>query len=228
MTDRASIKKRVERFHAREAASKLGETWTLEDRESPDFLVESEGRTFALEVTECHIGPKGRRGSKARSAERQNQKWLEGIRAEFGEQRDVQLHLRYHGAATSKERANLLHALVAAGFQHRAEFEVIKGRFDDGWFHAFKSPQPSWIFLNDRVGWVSTDGSYLQREIDAKARNLPRYRSICEDVRLLVVADRIYNSGKLELDDRFRPDFRGFDAVYFFAYPLSVKAFYPD
>lgn len=134
----------------------------------------------------------------------------------------------HNGATTSAHRSKLLAALVAAGFDDRAEIENAHCRFDGGWLYAFKAPHSTWTYLRDRVGWVSTDGSYLQREINAKATNLLRYRSACPDVRLLVEADRIYNSGKLALDYDFIPDLQGFDAVYFFAYPLSVTPFFND
>lgn len=219
-------KKEIERYHAHQAAFKLGETWTLEDYETPDFLVSTDLGKFGLEVTECHIGPKTKGGSTGRAKESANQKWLSGIRDEFESHGGVKLHLRYRGQISDAARAELLRALFSARFNERSAFDSIEHRFDGGVVWAYKSPNPYWMFLNDRAGWVSRDGSYLQREIDAKAHKLRIYRQLCQDVRLLVVADRIYNSGKLELDVDFRPDLRGFDAVYFFSYPVMVTPFY--
>jgi hypothetical protein len=91
-------------------------------------------------------------------------------------------------------------------------------------FH--RTTNPRWVVVHDRVGWVSDEGKFLQREIDAKAPKLADYRKEFSVVRLLVVADRTHNSGKLILEDEFRPDLQGFDAVYFFSYPLGVTAFF--
>ena len=43
--------------------------------------------------------------------------------------------------------------------------------------------------------------------------------------RLLVIADRTKNSGKLTIDDEFVPTLHGFDGVYFLSYPINVKFF---
>ena len=42
---------------------------------------------------------------------------------------------------------------------------------------------------------------------------------------LLLVADRIHNSGKLMLDDTATLDTQGFHAVYVFPYPEHVRVF---
>lgn len=225
MLSRQIVQKRRERFYATEAAVRLGENWILSDRESPDFLVDDGGQIFGLEVTDCHIGTKSKGGSKLRSAESSNEKWLNGIREEFGSHTAAEIHLRYLGKATATSRRSLLDALQASNFEETPDFERVHKRIEGGQFWAFKCPYPSWVFMEDRVGWVSTDASYLQREIDAKANNLDRYREACASVRLLVVADRIFNSGKLEIASDFEPQLRGFEAVYFFPYPLALHAF---
>lgn len=223
---RTQTKKDVERYHAVQVARKLGEEWTLKDHEAPDFLVTSRHSKFGLEVTECHVGPKGKGGSQRRAQESANQKWLAGIRAEVGLHCSAQLHLRYNGERSSRAREEILNAILLAHFDQRDDFDEVRHRFSGGSLWVYRSPFPAWTYLNDRVGWVSRDGSYLQREIEAKAKKLESYRKACPDVRLLVVADRIYNSGKLELADDFSPDLCGFNAVYFVSYPMSVTPFY--
>lgn len=180
-----------------------------------------------MEVTECHIGTKSKTGSKLRSAERSNEKWLDGIRQEFASHISAQIHVRFLGKATATSRRSLLDALRASNFEERPDFVHVHMRIKGGQFWAFKCPCPSWVFMEDRVGWVSSDASYLQREMDAKANNLARYREACLSVRLLVVADRIFNSGKLEIENGFAPDLRGFEAVYFSLTHFLPKFFMP-
>ena len=205
---------------------RLGENWALSERESPDFLVNVGRQVFGLEVTECHIGIKSKAGSKLRSAESSNENWLNGIREEFGSHASAQIHLRFLGKASATSRRSLLGALRALNFEEAPDFEPVHKRIKGGQFWAFRCPHPSWVFMEDRVGWVSTDANYLQREIDVKANKLARYQKVCPSVRLLVVSDRISNSGKLEIASDFAPHLRGFEAVYFFPYPLALKVFY--
>ena len=56
---------------------------------------------------------------------------------------------------------------------------------------------------------------------------LPRYKECTglDDIRLLVVANRIMNSGKLSLQERPALNVRGFQVVYFLSYPESVTVF---
>lgn len=57
-------------------------------------------------------------------------------------------------------------------------------------------------------------------------KKLARYREAAgPDIRLLLVADRICNSGKLMLDEGTALDVQGFQVVYFFSYPESVTIF---
>jgi hypothetical protein len=225
---RTQPKKQVERGYAESAARKLGEAWTFGegDRENPDFLVSCAWALFGLEVTECYIGETTKAGSRMRRAEAANDEWLFAIRAEFEAFNRTPLRVRYHGEATPEAQAEILRALRSAHFESNARFADIRCPIGHGWLHAFKSNASSWTFANNRGGSFCRDGNVLQSRIDHKSAKLPEYRLACEEVRLLLVSPQPYNSGKLELPDDFRPDVRGFDAVYFFAYPVSVTQFY--
>jgi hypothetical protein len=78
--------------------------------------------------------------------------------------------------------------------------------------------------VNDRVGFVDRNPrKIIAAKIEKKAKELTRYRHAAgSDVRLLFVADRLQNSGKLMLEEQPAFDFHGFQAVYFFPYPESV------
>jgi len=221
------LKKHKEQSEAFQASLKLGEEWTLEPRESPDFIVTSAEQRFGLEVTDAYIGPKTKKGAVERAKESANHKWLTAIRRRYEAAGGVGLHVRYHGAVDKAAADELLQALLDARLETVSQFARLD-RFEltHGKAYVHTTPNVYWMMLDDRVGWVSQDGGYLQREIDLKAKKLAKYRAVCADIRLLVVANRIYNSGKLQLEDDFRPDLRGFDAVYFFSYPSSLTAFY--
>jgi len=223
----ADRKKREEEHWALQAALKLDECWELVPREAPDFRVVSSVGEFGLEITECHIGKDSRGGSIKRAKEGRDLKLLDTARRKYERGSGVCLNLKYLGPVNHLAMEELVDALQAASledldiFSRSAEITFASGK---AWVHATKNP--NWIIVRDRVGWVSRNGEFLQREIDKKARKLAKYREAYPDIRLLVVSNRILNSGKLLLEEGFRPDLRGFDAVYFFSYPDRVTPFY--
>ena len=81
--------------------------------------------------------------------------------------------------------------------------------------------------MNNRVGWVARNSELIIADaIRKKANELTRYRVAAgPDVRLLLVADRIHNSGKLMLDNTAVLDTQGFQVVYVFPYPEPLMAF---
>jgi hypothetical protein len=93
--------------------------------------------------------------------------------------------------------------------------------------HVTRALRSHWSSVNDRVGWV--DLKPMQRiagAIEEKAKKLPRYSNAAgTDIRLLVVANRNYNSGKLMLNEDLSLDRRGFQLVYFLSYPEDIVIF---
>ncbi len=218
-------KKRREQFFAEEAARSLGVTWQFESREGPDFIVTAEGHRFALEVTQVHVGAASRRGSHSRFVESANANWLRSINEEFQQTSSSKLDVKFLGEATDIARASLLTALRRERFDEKPVLHKMEAEVCGGKVWATKGPRARWTFLKDRVGWVSRDGDFWNTAIAKKATKLPDYRRVQEDVRLLVIADRTANSGKLLIDDAFQPDICGFDAVYLFSYPSEIKVF---
>lgn len=227
MPKQADRQKKEEEYWACQAALKLGERWELAPREVPDFGVVSSAGEFGLEVTECHIGPDSSKGSIMRAAEGKNRKLLETARRKYERDSGVCLNLKYLGPVNDLAMEELVDALQDTSLERLEVFaNSVEIVFASGkaWVHP--TTKPNWILIRDRVGWVSQSGEFLQREIDKKARKLSKYREAYSDIRLLVVSNRILNSGKLLLEEGFRPDLRGFDAVYFFSYPDCVTPFY--
>jgi hypothetical protein len=59
-----------------------------------------------------------------------------------------------------------------------------------------------WNYVSDKVGWVSNiNKDVIDKVIVGKAKNLPKYATNISDVRLLLVSDRIFNSGKAHLEN---------------------------
>ena len=229
MTQRLDLQKREEENWALLAARELNVDWKLTRCERPDFAVLSDGVEFGLEVTECHIGPRGRKGSSWRATESHNQKLLESARHEYESATGVVLRLDYLGDASVETMNELVGALLNSSVETlelsaaRVEIPLSKGRALVG-----RALVPQWVFIKDRVGWVSQDGALLQKVVDDKSRKLATYREAFDDIRLLVVSNRLVNSGKLQLDKDFPLALRGFDAVYFLSYPEGLTAYYSN
>jgi hypothetical protein len=87
--------------------------------------------------------------------------------------------------------------------------------------HVTKSLRPDWYNVNARVGFVDRNPQQIIADaIEKKPKELPRYQAAAgPDIRLMLVADRIHNSGKMMLEQPAAFDFHGFRAVYFFPYP---------
>ena len=90
--------------------------------------------------------------------------------------------------------------------------------------HVTKALRGDWITTNDRAGFVDRNPmSKITDAIREKSEELARYHEAAgPDIRLLLVADHIRNSGKLMLAGAGQVDTRGFRAVYFFSFPESV------
>jgi hypothetical protein len=77
--------------------------------------------------------------------------------------------------------------------------------------------------IDEVARYCESDVLNISEAIKKKSNELERYRAAAgPDIRLLLVADRIHNSGKLVLDDAALLDTEGFQIVYVFPYPEPV------
>lgn len=222
-------KKQRERFLAEEAGKVLGKAWELGlDRENPDFVVtEGDGR-FGLEVCEIFTGTQSKAGAAMKANESNMQGAVNSLRCEYEATADIPLVVKFVGNMCAENLAAVVPALIACDLSskpigHRDVLDWGAGLR----VHVTKSFRPDWYSVNDRVGWVDRDAApRISDAIAKKSRNLSRYRqSAGADIRLLIVADRIHNSGKLLLEESRTLDLRGFRTVYFYSYPESVTVF---
>jgi hypothetical protein len=226
------VQKKRERFFAEEAARLLGMAWDLgTDRENPDFVVTEGSEQFGLEIRQIFIGPQGSSGSSLKAAESKTQRIVNELQRQYETIENLPLIVKFVGDMQADNMTTVLPALLAQDlpskplcyrFVHdttnahptRARLRV----------HVTKALRPNWFSVNDRVGFVDrSPHKIIAAAIAAKATDLPRYEVAAgRDVRLLLVADRISNSGKLTLEEDARFDFHGFRAVYLFPYPENV------
>ncbi len=208
---------------------RLGKTWHLgSDREHPDFLVTEDEHLFGLEVCEIFTGSQGRSGSTMKKNESDIQRTIEALRQEYEAISNIPLTVKLVGKMCAVNLATIVPALVGEqlGDKPVGHHVVLDGR---NGLRAYitKALRPDWYSINDRVGWVDRDPMpRIEEAVGEKANKLPQYRKAAGlDIRLLLIADRFNNSGKLRLEQQCTLDFRGFRVVYFYSRPESVIIF---
>ena len=219
-----------ERFFVEKAAEFLRKGWCLgPDRENPDFIVTEGAEKFGLEVCEIFTGPQDEIGSHMKRAESETQRVVNALQGEYEEKDNIPLNVRFVGDMCDENRAVVLRALIEKNFstkpiRYQDIIEADEGKAKLR-VHATRALQANWLCINDRAGWVDRNPiERITKEIEKKSEKLPRYKECTglDDIRLLVVANRIMNSGKLSLQEPPALDMQGFQVIYFFSYPESV------
>ncbi len=221
--------KRRERFFVEEAAKSLGKTWDLEqDREHPDFVISDGAQRFGLEVCEVFMGPQGKAGSAMKQVESKIQRAINGFQREYEAHTKTTLRVRFVGNMGAQNMATVVPSLLANGFPSKPVGHHVVIDNDNGLrIHVTKAFRAEWFSVNHRVGWVERNPMpIIAAAVRKKSNELARYRdSAGPDIRLLLVANRIDNSGKFMLEEASVLDLHGFQLVYFFPYPEAVITF---
>ena len=227
-------KKRHERFYAEEAGKLLDKTWALEANEHPDFIVTEDGQKFGLEICQIFKGMRGRKGSQLRKNEAEKQRAIDALRREYEEKEDIRLVAKFLGNTCDENMAKVVPKLLDMNLSNKPLGYQENFTVDDGpWgptllkIYVTRAFRSWWYSVDDCVGWVDRNPmDFIDEAVKKKSPKLMSYKDCTDldDIRLLIVADRMKNSGKLELSQKFDLNTRGFRFVYFFSYPESVIA----
>lgn len=222
--------KASELHYVQQAAALLGKQWTLSaNRENPDFIVVEDGKKFGLEVIQIFSGSEDRKGSSKRRSESDTQRAIDGIRREFEAKHGVNLNVRLLGPICAATLAVVVPALEdlnlsdrEIGYQTRLSRDVGD---DTLVVYVTRSLRSQWYSVHDRTGWVDQNpAALIENKIEQKSSKVESYKANTglDDIRLLIVADRTLNSGKLMLEGAPRLNLFGFQEVYFLSYPVSA------
>lgn len=193
----------------------------VEERESPDFLLLLSGRRIGVEISGLYIDPTG--GPESLQAEESLGTRLVSRARELYlklDGRPCLTHILFSSAgelaaANREECARMLAEFLvkeapAEGMRARFDWDQLSGRVPDfiQSVHALGVPEHQlgrWDI--PRAGWVhSLTTEIVQSAISSKSSKLCRYLEGADDVWLLLVADRLYPSQKLEFDSSFATD----------------------
>ncbi len=220
--------KRRERFFAEQAIRSLGADWIiLEECEPPDFIIVEGNHRFGLDVSDVFMGPQSPAGSAMKKTESHMHRTINDLRLEYEAATGVLLHVKFVGRIEPETMAGVVPALIAINLESEPlAYQTVVDTQLGLRLHVTKGNRSEWYSVMDRVGWVDRNPQKIIADaIEAKSKKLSRYRAaVGPDVRLLLVADAIQNSGKLRLEPDHKFDFHGFEAVYFFPYPEAVMA----
>lgn len=230
----SELQKRTEHNFALKAFQLLNNQWEIiEQREQPDFIIREGARTFGLEVREIFLNEnQDKGGSSIKQTENHRSKQLERFAHSFEKKSDLALHVRLlrkpdAGNVSECELKQLHKALTAEHLESRETGYQTQFLLPCGtkvW--VTKEFHSRWYILNDRVGWVSQDPiELIQAAIDTKGKKLDTYRKNAgPDVRLLLVANHLNNSGKITISPTTNRyfDLQGFTKVYFLSHPSEA------
>ena len=221
------VQKRFERFFAEEAIRSLGVGWIIhEERDPLDFIVADDDHHFGLDVVDIFGGAQDQYGSVTKRAESDMQKQLNNLRRHYEDQTGVTLTVKFLGRVAPDALARVVPELVALNLAakplaYQTTIEILVGLEAPLKLYVTKSIRPEWFAMGDRAGFVTPNPDpIIAAAIAKKSAKLEQYKSLVGcDVRLLLVANRIQNSGKIGCKTDAAFDLHGFKAVYFFPYP---------
>ena len=169
-----------------------------------------------------------RKGQCKKTEESVHQQTIDRYRHNYETRAKLPLHVQILGTINDQLMDGLVQALLEPEIAAMDLGEQTTLQLDASFkAHVTKAFRGEWFLVSDRVGFVNRKPlPVIQRQVAKKARKLNQYKAaVGSDVRLLLVADRLYQSGKLRLVEEASINTHGFRAVYFFSHPESVHTF---
>ena len=217
-----------ERIYAEAAAALLKIEWLLIEIPEPlDFEVRTASETFGLEVRQIFVDAETEFGSPAKRNESEKVKDILALSMRYYESGGRPILAKFLGQMSPATNKALIELMVSAAPTYPGPSKTI----DAHGVKVFMTPLPAsflnysrWFFVNDRVGWLKQiTVADLQYAINRKEANLGLYKQKFDNIDLLLVADRTFNSGKLVEADDLVVNNPGFRTIYFMSYPESIQ-----
>jgi hypothetical protein len=230
--------KSLEIVYAKKACELLCESWQVEpspDEVSwPDLIVTTESGQFGLEVREIFLD-ESKKGSIKKANEKKNLKTINNLADAYYKKTHLAINVNFLGVINHNDL--VLNSLIKEARQ-LFEFEHKRIQLCEGSvIYITRLPDQCaeyrrWKYVSDRVGFLrNIDKDVINSVIIEKAKKLPKYMKNISDVRLLLVSNRIFNSGKHHLENTTY-NASNFICVYYLSYPdeasrLSVQQSHP-
>lgn len=222
------VNKIQERIYVESAAKLLGVTWQIDDiAEPPDFLVVDDGHSFGLEVRQVFADRETFSGSPSKRKETLKSRTISRIADVYYSKGGLPVSAKFLGSV-SEEDVESIARVMLSNYVSTPWLQTIV-HFPDTKIYVTALPSEvgqyrRWVSVSDRVEWVrSATQSDLQYAIDRKTPNLALYKQKFSDVVLLLVAERLFNSGRLALPSiKCTVTNPGYSSIYFLSHPEAV------
>jgi len=224
--------KDFEIHYAKKTGELLGESWEVKSAPDevnwPDLIVTTKSGKFGLEVREIYRDESSK-GSIKKALEKKNLKKINKLASAYYNKTRPPIRVNFLGDIGHHDQ--LLNSITEEAGQ-LSEWEQKRIELYDGdgcVIYILKLPDPCgeyvrWNYVSDKVGKSSSiNADIINKAISYKAENLQKYTREIPDVRLLLVSDRTFNSGKARLTDDINCDARGFKKLYYLSSPDEVR-----
>lgn len=222
------VSKVQERIYAEKAIELLAVDWTLQDIPEPlDFEVRTENFRFGLEVRNVFAGGEETYGSPRRRKESINGRLIRSLAERYyavgGRPITAQFLGKVADVNVNQVAQQLLVASAPLQSWERTTLHIGKVKVILTALPSSAGRYLRWMVVSDRVGWArKVTCEELQAAIDRKKENLSLYRAKYPEIDLLLVADRLLNSGRLLQDEEIIVNNPGFRRIYFMSYPEAI------
>jgi hypothetical protein len=224
--------KKEELNFAKKAGELLGERWNIDESPNendwPDLVISDVNQKFGLEVRNLYKD-EIKSGSSLREIESIRASNLVRLSEAYYKISNIPISLNILGDINRKgvsEVANILKEKAESlSEQNELDFKIDQFEIK---FYITRLPMSfgqynRWQNVGDYVGWVSELlFQKIQSAISIKESKLDKYRSNIEDVRLLLVVNRMKNSGRVKLPGNISDITSSFNVVYLMLYPEKI------
>ncbi len=221
--------KNTEKNYAENTGELLGELWKVEsapDEENwPDLLVSIGKEKFGLEVREIYLD-EHKKVSIKNAAESKNRNIIQELASLYYKRSSTPILVNIWGDLHHPEKilSTIINSVPQLSESGQKKIDIRDGctifidRLPDQ-----MGKYTEWNYISDRVGCVQKiSKGTINKFITMKAKKLSKYKKNISDVRLLLVSNRLYNSGRSKFLDGLKFGKQGFTEVYYLSYPESV------
>jgi len=226
--------KALERIYLDSFLKSIGWNYSnIEEGESPDFIVKSESQSFGVEVTQI-FKDSSQRGSKLKEDESQRGKFLIKLAKEYYRRGGHPIALKgmIFDLPNQSMTQELLQKLINESHCHqpweRSQLCIESDNKKYAEFYITRLPDlighyDRWICMNNTIGWVQNlDKVLLEKTIQEKSAKIDKYHEAVDNVILLIVVDRIKQSGMMEWCAQEICCGCGFMSVYLHIFPFET------
>ncbi len=230
--------KDTEIIYAKNLSKYMGYDWIINvpsnEDEWPDLLIKTSNDEFGLEVRDMYVD-ESRKGSVEKRDESFRNNLLKELAEKYYAKKDVPIRLEIEGPFHKEYIEKILEYLILTEFQEWETTEHVISIEDKNTtlfverLSSTFGTYSRWECTDDEIGWVEIiNEDRIEKIVKEKSMNIDKYKKNINKVSLLIVANRIYNSGKLLLEKSRKINTHGFDRVFFYMHPLELVIYDSD